>query len=95
MDTQHVITALGGIAIGIMVCKLFTKESFEGVWDEPAPVDTVNGTVGPDTGPTIVPMNVPPTTYPPNQADFLLMNDAFDLSTATPLHPMPPYVVDS
>lgn len=94
MDHQHLIFALAGLAAGIVLCQVLKKERFTDMWDEEgiaSPVDNLTGTLPPDQGPDFSPTVPVPTTYPPGSAQFLLMDNAFDMSTATPLNPIPPY----
>jgi len=96
MDHQHLIFALGGLAVGIALCQVLRKEKFTDMWDEQgiaAPVDNLTGTLPPDLGPDFSPANPVPTTYPPGSAQFLLMDNALDSSTSAPLNPIPPYAV--
>lgn len=98
MDQRHVIAALGGVAAGIILCKMLKKEPYEDMWAVPnaiaAPVNNVQGVNVPDVGPNFEPLNPPaPTTYAPSGADFLLMDNALDMTTAVPFNPISPFVV--
>jgi len=98
MDQRHMIAALGGVAAGILLCKVLKREHYEDMWTVPnaiaSPVNNIHGVNVSDAGPDFSPLNTPaPTTYPPSDADFLLMDNALDMTTAVPFNPISPFVV--
>lgn len=89
------MAALGGVAAGIILCKVLKKEGYEDMWTVnetvASPVDNIRGVMGKDAGPDFTPLNPPATSTNPPGADFLIMDNALDMTTSAPFNPIPPF----